>query len=514
MTSKDRCVIVGTIEPEKSIAHADLLEALAGPEQALEHNSEFSGRPTTRLFVNDRHVVKLHAAAGADLEQALAEGRRLLQRERRCAVHVPAKTWFVVEDGDRFRLGNITPRLLTLQSAQAQRFEARYLQQLQAMLEMYLLVAGRHRLRLDEGLSNFAAGAGGTVHYLDDDFYPWDDFAHLAQFLGVLLRKTPLLGPGAAKVLGQATRAAALEHCADADAPRRLASAVRPLYFAAGPQQDNCDALLRGLDPPPPRARRQGQEARAPIRLDGAEPIALIADVHSNLPALQAAGEEIRRRGLKRTLVLGDVVGYGPHPGECIRYIREAGYDVVKGNHDEVAATGRAGPGFSSTARQAIDWTRSQLSEEELDWLDALPVQAFGGNWMAQHGAPMDPAHLRAYVYRLTYEDNLDFLAERRIRWALHGHTHVAGVYYRARGNSLHSGAARQSLSGYEQALVCPGSVGQPRGGAAGAELAVFEPDTGTLEFLRLPYDVERTMADMSRAGLAETLIRRLQSAV
>lgn len=498
--------MIGCVEPRQAIALDRIEDVLRSAEQVLAHHSEFSGRPTTRVFATADHVVKVHERPGPDRPDARHIAEAHLARERACGIHLPSKTWFLLEGPDGTRVANVTPRIVNLQSPDARRSADRFVAQLQSMLRMYIAVAQRHVLRLDEGLSNFGVDAGGVLHYLDDDFYAWDDFEHLGHWLGVLLRKPDMLTPDSAFVLGDTLRSAILERFAEPDGCRRLASIVRSLYLAQGPQQAGAEALLNGLDTS--AVMRSRRRKPAPLRFEGGEPIALIADIHSNLPALMAVDAEIRRRGIRRVLVLGDVVGYGPHPRECIAWLRDAGYAVLRGNHDHAAATGETAAGFGRTARRAIEWTRTMLDGDDVAWLSALPFQAFGEGWMAQHGAPMDPAHFNAYVYRLTVEDNLDFLAQSKLRWGLYGHTHIAGIHYRARGATGYRDAAVQSLSGDDHALICPGSVGQPRSGVFGAELAVFDAGAASIEFVRLDYDPSRTLEDLQRFGLPDTLNR------
>ena len=160
---------------------------------------------------------------------------------------------------------------------------------------------------------------------------------------------------------------------------------------------------MTGLEPQTPTARGQ--------RLASQKPLALLADIHANLPALQAVLDVMDQQGIGQALVLGDIVGYGPHPSEVIDVVRQRGFATLKGNHDYAVAENQFKKGFSSYAKVAAEWTRTRLDAEELDWLDSLPLYLSQDDWLAVHGAPQDPTYIFGYVYHMTYESNLDHLA-------------------------------------------------------------------------------------------------------
>jgi diadenosine tetraphosphatase ApaH/serine/threonine PP2A family protein phosphatase len=126
------------------------------------------------------------------------------------------------------------------------------------------------------------------------------------------------------------------------------------------------------------------------------------------------------------------------------------------------------------------------------------------------HGAPNDKTFFNAYVYEMTYEDNLLNLETRNLRLCFHGHTHLQKVYFRKGRQDRSSTAVRQNLNDYEQALVCPGSIGQPRSGKPGCEFALYDHQSGELEFIHLDYDATVTMNDMKTYSFPTNLIERL----
>jgi len=361
-------------------------------------------------------------------------------------------------------------------------------------------------VRLDEGLSNFGLAGDGRVYYLDDDLYSWDDFVGLGAGLGVWLRQLAWLDGEGARRLGLALREA-LGPC-DNDAPASLARELRSMVCVNESQSARRAGLLAGLT---------GETAPASTPAPGPAPppttgqLAVLADIHGNWPALQAVLAELARRGVAAGIVLGDIVGYGPHPRACIEALRERGFRVIKGNHDNALARGIPQQGFSRQARWALEWSAPHLDEADRRWLDELPLYLQEPDFMAVHGAPQDRSYFNAYVYRMTYEDNLDYMAEHDIRVCFHGHTHVQGYYYRRGEIQDFATASVLDLDTVAHCLICPGSVGQPRSKYTGAEFALLDRSNRRVSFHRLDYDLERTIDDMASEGFPEALMARLR---
>ena len=149
-------------------------------------------------------------------------------------------------------------------------------------------------------------------------------------------------------------------------------------------------------------------------------------------PALDAVIAESRRMGVDRFAFLGDAVGYGPYPVECVE--RLAGLDLTValcGNHDHAACWGIEGAETVGMARKTIAWTRKQLGQQDHSWLAELEREHIDNGWMAVHGAPVCPERFRAYVYVMTFADNLEHLAQRGMPVCFHGHSHIQIAYRR-----------------------------------------------------------------------------------
>ena len=234
--------------------------------------------------------------------------------------------------------------------------------------------------------------------------------------------------------------------------------------------------------------------------------IAVLSDIHANLPALDAvlaaAGD------VDAIWHLGDVVGYGPDPDGVVDRLREVGAVGVRGNHDAAACGGSEIEWFNPDARRAMEWTRSAISEATLEWLSDLPERRTVGQCELVHGSPREP--LWEYVTSVPVARANLALLEAPI--GLHGHTHLPIAFLDEDGRVDVVGPGRDSeleLRG-RRALVNPGSVGQPRDGDPEASFMVLDPDTGRVQWHRVPYDIDAVQAAMRAAGLPAALAARL----
>ena len=234
--------------------------------------------------------------------------------------------------------------------------------------------------------------------------------------------------------------------------------------------------------------------------------IAVLSDIHSNLPALDAVLADAGP--VDGIWLLGDVVGYGPDPDGVIDRLRDTGAQGVRGNHDAAAIGGSEIDWFNPDARRAMEWTRTAISPASVAWLRDLPERRSLDGCELVHGSPREP--LWEYVTSLSIaRDNLALLHEPI---GLHGHTHVPVAFIeegeRVEGRTPADGASLR-LDG-RRALVNPGSVGQPRDGDPRASYMVLDPSAGSMTWHRVAYDVEPVQAAMRAAGLPGFLISRL----
>ena len=226
----------------------------------------------------------------------------------------------------------------------------------------------------------------------------------------------------------------------------------------------------------------------------------VIADIHANLPALDAALAALRARGAERFLVLGDVVGYGPHPNECSAVVGALDATVVAGNHD-LMALGRLDEGSCiELARQSIRWTREVLDDDARLFLEALPLRAsVDGGIVLAHGTLDDPTKYTATPAAAV--EQLARLGELApaARILLLGHTHRPLVATPEDGGH----ATQLTRLPGSPMLLNPGAVGQSRELRARARALLLDLDANRAEFLSLGYDLARCRRDLRRAGLS-----------
>jgi putative phosphoesterase len=215
--------------------------------------------------------------------------------------------------------------------------------------------------------------------------------------------------------------------------------------------------------------------------------VAVIADIHSNLPALIKVLEEI---GEMQTFCCGDLIGYNPYPNETIELIRERNIKSTLGNHDMAVLT-KDTSWFNPRAAVAIKWTINKLKKENLEFLKSLPV-TYRDEFFMVHGSPRDP--LEEYVYE-DYPDELfqGFFKKASTNTLILGHTHIPFIK-----------KIREKL------VFNPGAVGQPRDFDARASFAILDAKNKHVEVKRVEYDVEKVARDIIKEGLPEMLALRL----
>ena len=278
--------------------------------------------------------------------------------------------------------------------------------------------------------------------------------------------------------------------------------------------------------------------------------VLVISDIHANQAALESVLAAASGR-YDTIWCLGDVVGYGPRPNECIEMIRERAAVCVMGNHDW-AVLGRPGinvDDFNPQARQAVLWTREQLTPANRQYLDSLadvplhPPGAQGSSIIITHASPREPV----WEYILTPSVALENFAAFDEQICLVGHTHKPAIYrwkhFRlpldkkdepANGSTGSTSSAQRSsatgegmatvellqprtdgslpltASDVQRLIINPGSVGQPRDNDARAAYAVLDLDQMTWTYARVPYPIELTQNQMRAAKLPKRLIDRL----
>lgn len=232
---------------------------------------------------------------------------------------------------------------------------------------------------------------------------------------------------------------------------------------------------------------------------------AIISDIHANLEAFLEVLGEIDGSGADRIICLGDIVGYGANPNECVEIIKKRQIKSLIGNHDK-AACGLTEPvDFNHVARHAVLWTRGELTRPNRDYLRGLPEEGLVDGFMIVHGAPSDPD--RYILSEYDAEEEFPGLGENKL--CFFGHTHVRVLYSLSGGDVEVSRAERVRLRKGTSYLVNPGSVGQPRDRDPRASFLIFD-DCGDIEFRRVEYPIEAAQKKIIERGLDRFLAERL----
>jgi diadenosine tetraphosphatase ApaH/serine/threonine PP2A family protein phosphatase len=242
--------------------------------------------------------------------------------------------------------------------------------------------------------------------------------------------------------------------------------------------------------------------------------LALLTDLHANRQALEAVWAHAQEQGFDRLVLLGDYVDYGADPVWVLDFVMarvKEGALAVKGNHDD-ALSGGSDHAMAAHVQATLNWTDQQLSDAHRDFIRALPITLRLGDCLLTHAnahAPQDWGYIhgRLEASRSLYATDA--------RYVFCGHMHDPHLYHASGtgklGEFIPVPGTPIELSPVRRWLAIPGSVGQPRDGNPAACYALFDTDTATLTFHRVPYDHDAAAASIIAAGLPADLAERLQ---
>ena len=233
--------------------------------------------------------------------------------------------------------------------------------------------------------------------------------------------------------------------------------------------------------------------------------IIIISDIHGNLEALNKASEYIDKlEGKKRVVCLGDIVGYGPNPVECLEIVQSLTDKVCLGNHDYAISKTDLDYQMNWQALEAIRWTRDVLNKEAKVAIKKFQVQIDEGNVLYVHASPDNPM---AWKYITNARNASSSIAGMKYPLCFVGHSHIPGIYA---NHNINRKAKKTILSKKGKTIVNAGSIGQPRDGSPLLSFAVFDDVNWNVEIVRLAYNYRETMAKMRKHNLPEFLAERL----
>jgi len=237
---------------------------------------------------------------------------------------------------------------------------------------------------------------------------------------------------------------------------------------------------------------------------------AIVADIHANLAAFTAVLQDIAHRGeVAEIWCLGDIVGYGPDPHQCLELLRQCNHVCVAGNHDWGAIGKLDLSDFNPDAAAACRWTAGQLLPEDVRYLENLPTVIEKDDFTLVHGSPREP--IWEYLTSTSIAgENFNFFQSP---YCLVGHSHLPVVFRREDGDCI-SGKLVPNIGlalGKHRLIINPGGVGQPRDGDPRASYAIYDSEASSLKLYRIPYDIAATQNKMMQKGLPVRLVVRLE---
>ncbi len=240
--------------------------------------------------------------------------------------------------------------------------------------------------------------------------------------------------------------------------------------------------------------------------------IVLLADIHSNLEALCSVQEAVKKIAPDKVICLGDIVGYGACPQECIDIVKANNWQVIAGNHDW-AVSGKIGiDSFNPYAKEAVIWTKDRLTADYKVYLKNLPLISGYDGLTAIHASLYKPEEFKYLDNYFAVNRDFSLLNQINKQTLFAAHTHIPSVFIR-KGASLYKDYSQTiELKDKFKYIINVGSVGQPRDRNPAGCICVYDTGKNTLNFVRVKYDIKKTQKSIIKAGLPEILANRLKS--
>lgn len=236
----------------------------------------------------------------------------------------------------------------------------------------------------------------------------------------------------------------------------------------------------------------------------------ILGDIHANLSALETVLQSMAQEHVDQIVSVGDVVGYGAAPRECIALVREVGAVTVMGNHDAACIDRLDMLYFNPYARAAVHWTQRVLEPEDRDWLGSLPLVQHMEHCSVAHGTLFRPERFDYIQTPQEADPSLDVMP---LPVCFVGHSHVPVTMMRMRDDptrTAYTTDAEVDVEEAQRALVNVGSIGQPRDEDPRAAYAIYDSELGRVWIRRVDYDIELEAHRIQRAGLPQMLADRL----
>jgi len=237
---------------------------------------------------------------------------------------------------------------------------------------------------------------------------------------------------------------------------------------------------------------------------------AILSDVHGNLEAFQEVIKDLSKEKIDQVFFLGDIVGYGANPNQCIEILQELTPFVVAGNHDWATVGLTDSSYFNPVAKAAIEWTTRKITMNHREFLKNLPLIQNHYNLTLVHATPYKP-ELWNYILSLQEASSSFHYYDQQICFIGHSHTPVA-FEQDEEGKTYVLPDTTFTLTESHRYIINVGSIGQPRDGDYRAAYGIYNQDDSRFILKRIYYDVERTQKKIIEAGLPHFLALRLAS--
>jgi diadenosine tetraphosphatase ApaH/serine/threonine PP2A family protein phosphatase len=236
--------------------------------------------------------------------------------------------------------------------------------------------------------------------------------------------------------------------------------------------------------------------------------VALISDIHGNLEAFRAVRESIAAHQAEEIIFIGDIVGYGADPNDCIELLRTLTNFSVAGNHDFASVRKTPLKYFNPPAQEAIVWTAQKLTEENSRFLSSLPLLGYRHGFTFVHSTPMLP---HRWDYIMTTEEAAVSFSNFSGQICFTGHSHHPTIFIQQEnGTPAESGNPAIILNDDCRYIINIGSVGQPRDGTPLASYGLYDTETNKFRLIRVAYDIAAAQRKIRAAGLPSFLASRL----
>ena len=236
---------------------------------------------------------------------------------------------------------------------------------------------------------------------------------------------------------------------------------------------------------------------------------AILSDIHSNLEAFKAVLKKCEDEKIKNFLFLGDIIGYGPNPVECVNLLQDIKcLAIVKGNHDAIIGDGRSSMDFNVNARASIEFTKSKLKNSQKKWIESFPLTANVEDFVIVHACLYVP-DCWFYLFNDSIALSLTFNAmiKENKKLCFIGHSHLPMVFYKK--NEMPSLVLPEVIPN-DFTIINNGSIGQPRDGNSKACFLIYDSETKKIKIERVDYDIHKTVKKMNECGLPPSLGQRL----